>query len=386
MLRRILSVTVLLAPMLSAWVFGAPAPGTQQGLPEKLPAPCFGLMVSSVRDGIVFTISHRGEALTLEQFIELGNKALEDSNGVRLWKAPLLPALKSKPEGTRHTFREWCYSSPLDSLHWRIAYDHIWAECGFPFSYLSYHIPLEDLPLLDTQNSEKGLAELRKQYRDDRAGTAAWYLTNFCDSATELLTWIHRERSGRIYAGPNAGEVECDFLPTGPKTWDGFVLFESKLTLWRCTQQPRDKDPLSPTKTTLPVKSEKCGEAINAGFQEPFFVYGKPEAPFFVTKSGKVFQCLYPKGKEPRVVKVWDDPKRQVRTILNDADTNRTFVAGPDPAEGEGQWFYFELTEKPEKKPFDRSAVTAHAQEPLQSALIFARFLVKEGLLKDKAQ
>jgi hypothetical protein len=105
-----------------------------------------------------------------------------------------------------------------------------------------------------------------------------------------------------------------------------------------------------------------------------------------VTKSGKVFQCLYPKEKRPRVVKVWDDPKRQVRTILNDADTNRTFVAGPDPAEGEGQWFYFELTAKPEKKPFDRSAVTAHAPEPLQSALIFARFLVKEGLLKDKAQ
>ena len=121
------------------------------------------------------------------------------------------------------------------------------------------------------------------------------------------------------------------------------------------------------------------------GFHEPFFAYGKSEAPFFVTRSGKVFQLQRPEKKEPKVVKVWDDSKRLVSTILNDADTNRTFVAGPDPAEGPGHWFYFELTDNPEKKPFDRSAMeTIKAEEPLQSSLVFARFLVKEGLIKDK--
>jgi hypothetical protein len=340
----------------------APVPGSGQGQPGKLPPPCFGLLVASVQNGMVYTITESRK---------------EGSITVRLWEASLRPLREAKPEGASRTFRDWEYTWWLNELHWRMAYGHVWAECVADIDEGSCHkIPLEDLPLLDVANVDQGTAALRKKYRDDRAGDAWWYSGSFMDADHDLWQKIYVDRL------PGLGErlgIQRDILPTGPRSWDLFFLYESRLHIWRCSEKAREGP-------VMRSQGEKCGEAIDAGFQEPFFVYGKPEAPFFVTKSGKVFQCLRPKGKEPRVVKVWDDPKRQVRTILNDADTNRTFVAGPDPAEGEGQWFYFELTEKPEKKPFDRSAVTAHAQEPLQSALIFARFLVKEGKIKDKAQ
>jgi hypothetical protein len=345
----------------------APDPNTIPPFPAKWPAPCYGVAFSAVHDGVLFTIS----------------AAAQDSMGTpRLWQAPIRSQTDGNPEGAGRTYRAWVYTDSLEFLRWRIAYDHVWAECGFiNWSTMSYRIQLEDLPLLDTRNMEKGAAELRKKYGDARAEKATGFLDGFPSHAGQLRAELTPHLGMR--PGPQPGEIEYDFLPTGPNSWDDYVLYQSQMSIGRCRRQPPRPEIKLPV--DMELEAEKVTEPFPAGFHEPFFAYGKPEAPFFVTKSGKVFQCLRPKGKEPRVVKVWDDPKRQVRTILNDADTNRTFVAGPDPAEGEGQWFYFELTEKPEKKPFDRSAVTAHAQEPLQSALIFARFLVKEGQLKDKA-
>jgi hypothetical protein len=232
--------------------------------------------------------------------------------------------------------------------------------------------------LLDTTNETRGKAELVNKYGDPEANSATWWAISLVEPGYDTISELYQ---GRDVGKPGFQlDFQCDFLPTGKTTWDLYLLHESRLYLMHCAEGPRKEGFL----TTTGVRTK---EIIDAGFQEPFLTYGKPESPFFVTKSGKVFQCLRPDKKEPRMVKVWTDGTRPVNTILNDVDTNRTFVAGLDLAEGPGKWFYFELTDKPEKKPFDRSALDSiKAEEPLRSSLVFARFLVKEGKIKDKAK
>ncbi len=353
-------------------VLAAPAPGGGPDPLAKSPPPCFGLLVAAVRGGVANTLS---------------STPMEGNAGVRLWEAPLRPGPDAKPEGTSRTFTGWWYAGgPLEGLHWRIAHGHIWAECGFMTSIGASHlIPLEDLPLLDVENAERGLAELRKKYGDEAADNAYWFQTGFPAHTADTLRPLFRERLRLNPAFYPRIVIDYDFLPTGPKSWDGFVLYESKLTVYRCALKPRVKAGPRPADIPLPVECEKCAGPFEAGFQEPFLTFGESGSPFLVTRSGKVFRCLYPEKGEPRVVKVWDDPKRPVTTILNDVDTNRTFVAGNDGAEGAGRRFYFELADRPERLPYDPAGVTADAPEPLKPALLFARFLLKEGKLKDKA-
>src|SRR5207253_1959146 len=80
----------------------------------------------------------------------------------------------------------------------------------------------------------------------------------------EQLKQIINERTGRVFSPmPAIGEVEYDILPTGPKAWDGFLLYKSQITLWHCTQQPRGKNRFGVS--WLPVESKKCSEPIAAG-------------------------------------------------------------------------------------------------------------------------
>src|SRR5262249_17460236 len=129
---------------------------------------------------------------------------------------------------------------------------------------------------------------------------------------------------------------------------------------------------------------EKGCDPVDAGFHEPFFAFGDAAAPYFLTRSGKLFQLGLPAKGEPKVTKVWDDAKRPLREALVDADAGRTFLAGPDLADGrQGRCFYFEPAEKPKPLPFDRTALDpVKAEEPLKSSLEFARFLLKQGKLK----
>jgi hypothetical protein len=360
-MHRVIFSAVLGLLMLAAWGLAAPDPWS--GPPERkpIPAPCFGLRVTYVAEGRVFAISE---------------ETLTPYSAIRLWEAGIPDTEGDGSRGRSRTFRQWHYSPSLSILHWRLAYDHFWTECGFQGLSVSHKIPQADLPLLDTANEDRGKAELVKKYGDREADSADWWTIILMEPCSDTISELTQ---GRDVGRPGFHlDLQCDFLPTGKTTWDLYLLHESRLYLMHCAEGPRKEGFL----TTTGVRTK---EIIDAGFQEPFLTYGKPESPFFVTKSGKVFQCLRPDKKEPRMVKVWTDGTRPVNTILNDVDTNRTFVAGLDLAEGPGKWFYFELTDRPEKKPFDRSALDSiKAEEPLKSSLVFARFLVKEGKIKDK--
>ncbi len=160
MLRGI-SLAVAVLACWGGWLAAAPAPGLNPDPSEKVPLPCYGLLLATVRDGVVYTVS---------------GADVEGFSGVRLWEAPLRTPAEGKHLGTSRTFRGWHYATWVDRLHWHIAYDHIWAECGGGSIVLCYQIALEDLPLLDIRNGA-GAAALRKKYGDEDSATAAGFLT-----------------------------------------------------------------------------------------------------------------------------------------------------------------------------------------------------------------
>jgi hypothetical protein len=337
----------------------APVPDKREELDRR--PPCFGIRVSSYKDGLVYTV---------------GKEAPDIPGSVRLWQATLGPE-KDEPQVTSRTFRNWAYSWPLYFFRWRVAYGVVWAYGGpvLDGAGRSHYIPWEDLNLVDTKNAD-GDAKLRKKYgfSPDPGVTVDWGRANLALPAEEAALDVRMQHAEE----PEEGAVQADFLPISTRGILLFVLRDSKVTVWR----GENKSKSGGIYTTF--EFTQSAAAVDTPFQEPFLAYGTADAPCFVTKSGKVYRLSLPAKGEPKVASVWDDEKRPVREILTDADAGRTFLAGPDLGDGrQGRGFYFELAEKPKPLPFDRTALDpVKAEEPLKSSLEFARFLVKEGKLK----
>jgi hypothetical protein len=321
------------------------------------------LQVYSLHDGSIYTVG----------------KDLKNDNVVPLWDADVRTPPDATTPGRRRTFQDWFCPVSTYYVRWRIAHGQLWAYHGplLRSSGFANLIPMEDLPLLDRENKQ-GDAKLREKYHVPPGdGTVDWISAHFDGPAHELALTLQLDK----YAGQPClpeGLIELDFLPTGPKGFDLFVLYDKKLIVYRATEKKGESE----------RAYQELVPATPAGFQESFLVYGPPESPSFVTRSGKVYRLSRKANERPRVDLVWDDEKRPVTTLLTDVGSGRTFAAGPDAKDGrKGRWFCLELAGKPEPFAFDRGALDPfNADEPLRPALQFAQFLIKENKITTKGK
>jgi hypothetical protein len=268
------------------------------------------------------------------------------------------------------TFRDWLTSpASFPTLRWRPAVDGIWSHEGtFGFIPSSYLLPWEDLPWLDNASGEKGEAVLRKKYQiPPESEVIGWtHIVNidYPAEAMALVLKIQREKEIK------PSEFEVDFLPTAKYSFDLFVLFEKKLTIFHVKHKKDAK------KGELAWEDTQ-GEVIPSSFQEPFLAYGKPEAPYFVTRTGKLYHVARPEKEKPKVVALWDDAKRPITAVLTDTNSGRSFALGVDQREGKDkQRFWLELVDKPEAVTIDaKEWPTVKVSEPLAPMLQFARYL-----------
>jgi hypothetical protein len=124
------------------------------------------------------------------------------------------------------------------------------------------------------------------------------------------------------------------------------------------------------------------GDSLEVAFKEPFQVFPKGGAYFFVTESGKVYHSPKPdKPGDRKVTAVWDDPKQPVSVILTQEETGKTFVFGTAEAAGlkERRGFYFELDAKPDPVEVEAKALPGvDKAEPLKTAVEYTRFLLDQ--------
>jgi hypothetical protein len=199
-------------------------------------------------------------------------------------------------------------------------------------------------------------------------------------------------------------QVQFDYLPTGPETVRLLLLTDVPFERAPATSPEfggrliaaKDTDPRW-TLTTYDFKANwnakaktwqagkwSAREGVEVAFQEPFQVAAVGEDYYFVTASGKVYRSPRPdKGKDRKAEAVWDDAKRPVVALIQDADAGKSFVfckAGKD-----GKGVYFELAAKPELAPYDAAGIKpAKVDDPLPAVLGYAQALVADKKVKDK--
>jgi hypothetical protein len=130
-------------------------------------------------------------------------------------------------------------------------------------------------------------------------------------------------------------------------------------------------------------KWERAG-LIEGSAHEQFHVLGKGDDYYFVTDSGKLTRAPKPdKGKDRKMEAVWDDKKRPIVAFITDADADRTFLFCKPDKDGKG--VYFEMSDKPDLRPYDASKVPeAKTADQLPAVLAYAKILVADKKIKAK--
>jgi hypothetical protein len=125
-------------------------------------------------------------------------------------------------------------------------------------------------------------------------------------------------------------------------------------------------------------------DRLTPAFTEPFRVLARRNGYYFLTDSGRLYRTGTRRVLTGRrdIEPIWDDKDRPVTHYLTDTDADRTFLFTKPAKPGE-LGVFFELSDKPEPKPYDLSKINASkAEEPLKGALERARFLADQKLLK----
>jgi hypothetical protein len=114
--------------------------------------------------------------------------------------------------------------------------------------------------------------------------------------------------------------------------------------------------------------------------KETFFSYQDRTHYLFVTESGQV-HSLPRKGKPEKSELVWNDKRRPVRLLIDDAATGATWAFAPrvDPKKDRDvKDVFFRLADKIEPIEYDPADTSKiDRRKPLDSALSHARFLAK---------
>jgi hypothetical protein len=182
-----------------------------------------------------------------------------------------------------------------------------------------------------------------------------------------LLEKYQRLR-GRKF-GPGAWKdpapgLAIDFLPVG---YDAsrvffFVIKTKKIESWEtewAVQRWKNENGASVSGWKA-VADERNPETIDSAFAEDFYVLKRQSEYFFVTQSGKLFVAPpRKKGEKSRAMKaLWDDAKRPIVAVIEDADRGKVWLFAKDKTAGAKRDLFFEMNDTIKTESFDPAKLT----------------------------
>ena len=157
--------------------------------------------------------------------------------------------------------------------------------------------------------------------------------------------------------------VAMDFVPLSDKSVRVFffVMKTRKIESWETEMGVRGEKLTDGTKGHVwkAVEDQRKPEAIESAFTEDFYVFRRQEDYFFVTESGKLYVApAAKKGEKSRRMKpLWDDVKRPIVAVLEDANKDKVWLFATDKAKGATRELYFEMKDTIKAEPFDHAAL-----------------------------
>jgi hypothetical protein len=125
-------------------------------------------------------------------------------------------------------------------------------------------------------------------------------------------------------------------------------------------------------------------ETIAVEFNDSFQVIAQGDDYYFITARGSVYRAAKPdKGKERKLVSVWEGVKGRVAAFIQDIDTGKTFAFCR--ADEDGKTYYFELAPKVERIPYNAKGIKpAKIDDPLPAILGYTKILLADKKIKEK--
>ena len=163
------------------------------------------------------------------------------------------------------------------------------------------------------------------------------------------------KKFGGLAGNSPAPGVAIEFVPLSEKEVRVFffVMRTKKIESWETEWAlERSKDKRVRWKA---VADERNPETIESLFTEDFYVFKRGTDYFFVTESGKLYVAPPPKkGEKSRTMKaVWDDAKRPIVAVLEDAERGKVWLFANDKNPGAKGDLFFEMNEKVLPEVFD---------------------------------
>jgi len=269
---------------------------------------------------------------------------------------------------------------------WRLAFGFYWCDS---------QVALKDLELFN-DNDRTPEAFKRRLLHYPYAEPSGGFLPQLL-----LRKEWDKKNGSPVGLQPAYQDIFSDFLPTADNTELDFYLWDGRIRAWQ-SRWRKNKD----GKREVACDS-KVVEDIDAGFSEPFYVWGKPRDLIFVTASGKLYYSKKPASGKRKAAALWSDgsPRRSVlfnpdswsykypdrdknpiRGLIFDADSNKGFAfTRPKPQDKDQRPMYFEITApltphsypgfKLEKPPDNYT---------LQTLMEYAQFLIAKKEIKIK--
>jgi hypothetical protein len=136
--------------------------------------------------------------------------------------------------------------------------------------------------------------------------------------------------------------------------------------------------------------TERADLSFPTDFREPFQVFGDTDTWYFMALSGKLYVCKKaPRGEARKLELLYDDGDSPIKALITDCATNRTFAftAPDEPQSGKGKRVYFELSPRPEPKPYEvRQLTGVKIDYRVRTIWELAQVLVHEGKVKAKPE
>jgi hypothetical protein len=230
----------------------------------------------------------------------------------------------------------------------QIKYDSVWFLHGYG------HVPrlkFKELNLFDTSNKDF-YDQFAKKLGLSKDVSISFYQIRRPIILDKYFRSL-RETEGNAAPLPPARNVlSIGSVATSDTSLKCYMLVKPKryVEIWETLFRWDDK--IQGWKTTADGKNL---EKIPAPFAEDFHFFIRQSDYFFVTQSGKLYVAPSPKKDEKSrtISALWDDAKRPIVAVIEDADNDKVWLFAKDKNAGAKLDLYFEMKDAIATKSFD---------------------------------
>jgi hypothetical protein len=311
---------------------------------------------------------------------------------IAILQGPLQVTPDQAYEPKRYEFSQGV--GPKDKPYrWRIVHDIYWASAslGGRAMFGPKRLPLEEFPLFDVANKKRKEQYAAKFPQDAVVGDNEWaYFSHYwpvgpvqaaCRQYPDPTP--RKPGFGSFYETielPTPG-VFFDAYPLGADRILLFVLDRGKMRIW---SGKSGKQGVLGWKVNYGDEDKEI-ESFNSPFKEPFTAFIHDKDYYFVTESGSAYLSCAPGKGERKVEQIWDGKSRPICALITDAAADRVycFVDPTTKDKPDEERVYFELTAKPERRPYKVKKIEGvKIDDTLKSVLEYAHVLRDDKRLK----